>query len=325
MRIPEDLLRRLCAVPDLTVSCHVPLSRYTRFGIGGPADVLVETANAESFAAALRFLRSGPAPLAVIGSGTNLVVADDGFRGTVLRYTGKRIEANNTLVTADAGAELQDLVDFAIKSGLAGLETMTGIPGSVGAAVYGNAGAYGHSISEFVELVRFFDGEAVRELDAPGCRFRYRESIFKSRKEWIVLSVGLALRPADPAELRRIAGEIRQIRDRKYPPTMRCAGSIFKNLLLAELPEPVARQVPEQVIREGKVPSAWFLEQVGAKGMRRGDIQVADYHANLIYNDGNGSAADLRAVINELKYRVWDRFGLEVEEEVQFVGFGGEP
>ena len=104
---------------------------------------------------------------------------------------------------------------------------------------------------------------------------------------------------------------------------MRCAGSIFKNLLLADLPAPVIERVPPKMIREGKIPSAWFLEQAGAKGMRRGDIQVAEYHANLVYNDGAGSAAHLVAVIRELKKRVADSFGFELEEEVQYVGFNG--
>jgi UDP-N-acetylmuramate dehydrogenase len=103
--------------------------------------------------------------------------------------------------------------------------------------------------------------------------------------------------------------------------TMKCAGSIFKNLLLSDLPDAVARQVPERVIREGKVPAAYFLEEVNAKGMTRGDIHVATYHANLVYNAGAGTAADLRAVIAELKSRVERKFGLTLEEEVQYVGF----
>jgi UDP-N-acetylmuramate dehydrogenase len=102
---------------------------------------------------------------------------------------------------------------------------------------------------------------------------------------------------------------------------MKCAGSIFKNFLLAELPGEVAAQVPKTATREGKVPAAYFLEQVGAKGMVRGDIHVASYHANLIYNVGSGVARDLCGLIDELKDRVRERFGIEMEEEVQYVGF----
>jgi UDP-N-acetylmuramate dehydrogenase len=102
---------------------------------------------------------------------------------------------------------------------------------------------------------------------------------------------------------------------------MKCAGSIFKNLLFADLPESVQRQVPANVVREGKVPSAFFLELAGAKGMKNGDIHVADYHANLIYNAGQGTARQVCEIIDELKARVRDRFAFEVEEEVQYVGF----
>ncbi len=104
---------------------------------------------------------------------------------------------------------------------------------------------------------------------------------------------------------------------------MKCAGSIFKNLLFANLPPAAAAQVPPTAVREGKVPAAWFLEQVGAKGMAEGGIRVADYHANLIYNTGTGTARELRSLIQELKTRVLGRFGLLLEEEVQYVGFEG--
>jgi UDP-N-acetylmuramate dehydrogenase len=198
---------------------------------------------------------------------------------------------------------------------------MTGIPGSVGAAIYGNAGAYGHSIAERISTVRFFDGSSIRVFDNAQCEFEYRESVFKRHKEWIIFSAHLDMLTGDAAQLRAEADRILNIRNRKYPPTMKCAGSIFKNFLFAQLPAGVAAQVPPNVVIEGKVPSAWFLEQVGAKGMRAGDIQVADYHANLIYNSGNGTARELAGIIAELKRRVGDRWGIPLEEEVQYVGF----
>ena len=147
--------------------------------------------------------RDSGIPTMVIGGGTNLIVSDAGFRGIVLRYRADALLAANGRVVAQAGAVLQDLVDFAIARGLKGLETLAGIPGSVGAAVYGNAGAYGHSISERVVRVRFFDGACVRVFDNAECEFRYRESIFKRHKEWIIFSTQLLLEPADAAALRQ--------------------------------------------------------------------------------------------------------------------------
>jgi UDP-N-acetylmuramate dehydrogenase len=317
----RHIIDRLATIPNVSASEATPLSLHTRFGIGGPAALYVEAGTEAAFVAALRAAQASGADYTVIGAGTNLIVSDQGYDGIVLRYTGGRIWRDGDVVQAEAGAELQALVDYCIAQGLRGLETMTGIPGSVGAAVYGNAGAYGHSIDERVGCVRFVDGETLRSFTAAECRFRYRESIFKAHKDWIVLSVALSMTPAPAAELRAAAAEIFQIRLAKYPQAMKCAGSIFKNLILAELAESVRRQIPERVIREGKAPSAYFLEQVGAKGMRNGGICVADYHANLIYNAAAGTARELRELIGELKARVRDRFGLELEEEVQYVGF----
>jgi len=317
----EETHSRLAAVPSLQVSTCVPLSRYTRFGIGGPADIYAETSDVEAFIAAMAIARESGLAFVVIGGGTNLIVSDGGFRGVVLRFIADRLMAAGNRVVSDAGAVLQDLVDFLIDRGLKGLETLAGIPGSVGAAVYGNAGAYGHSISERVHKVRFLDGGQVRVFDREECEFQYRESIFKDHKEWIILSTELILEPSDSADLQKTAGDILKVRNEKFPPTMKCAGSIFKNFLLAELPASVAAEVPAPVIREGKVPAAYFLEQVGAKGMVNGDIHIAAYHANLIYNGGKGTARELCEVIGNLKTRVRERFGIEVEEEVQYVGF----
>ena len=306
----------LASISGVECTENVPLSTLTRFGIGGPARVLADASTEDALIAAASIHEK----VALIGGGSNLVADDAGFPGVVLRYTANRIQIDGPIVHVAAGAVLQDLVDATVAAGLEGLHTMTGIPGWVGGAIYGNAGAYGHSIHEFVESVRFFDGLEVREIGNAACEFRYRESIFKRHKDWIVLDATLSLTPGDPTQLRAAADGILKIRNEKYPPTMRCAGSIFKNLLLAELPETVRAQVPERVIREGKVPSAYFLELAGAKGMVLGGVQVADYHANLIYNAGGGTARQVRELIGTLKQRVLDRSGLILEEEVQYLG-----
>jgi UDP-N-acetylmuramate dehydrogenase len=320
MPTTEETQSRLAEIPNLTVSAHTPLASYTRFGIGGPADLFAETRHEQAFIAAAAAARESGADVCVTGGGTNLIVSDRGFRGLVLRFTDDSLAAGGPRVTAGAGAVLQDLVDFANHRGLKGLETLAGIPGWVGAAVYGNAGAYGHSISERVAAVRFFDGVGVRSFDNPECEFRYRESVFKRHKDWVIFQVELSLDPSPAADLEETSASILKVRNEKFPPTMKCAGSIFKNFLLRELPPAVAALVPAAVVREGKIPAAWFLEQVGAKGMQLGGIHVAAYHANLIYNSGQGTARELCELIAELKRRVRAHFGIEVEEEVQYVG-----
>lgn len=311
----------LTQIQELRLERQAPLSRYTRFGLGGPAALLADAGTEQALVCALLRLQASGVRFVVIGGGSNLVVADRGYDGVVVRYTATGLSAAGSTITAEAGADLQALVDFSIDRGLAGIHTMTGIPGWVGGAVYGNAGAYGRSTHQNIQSVRFFDGASVREFSNQECGFRYRHSSFKDNKQWIILSSAWALTEGDPEELRNEANGILSIRNAKYPPSMMCAGSIFKNLLLAELPPSAQAEVDAKVVREGKVPSAYFLEKVDAKGMRNGGIHVADYHANLIYNTGSGTAAQVREIIDDLKQRVRSRFGFDVEEEVQYVGF----
>lgn len=297
---------------------NAPLSKYTRFGIGGPADTLVDAETPEEL---IEELRSAAPPCIVLGGGTNLVASDDGYRGTVLRYRAKSIAHQGTIVRVEAGAELEELVLYCVHNRLAGLESMMRVPGWVSGAVYGNAGAYGQSIHEVLKAVEIFDGDSIRWIDRDDCGFTYRSSRFKQHKEWIILTAQFSLKEGDPDQLKKRAREIQEIRDAKFPPTMQCAGSIFKNCFFAHLPTSVQERIPATLVREGKVPSAFFLEQVGAKGTVNGGIRVADYHANLIYNAGGGKADEVVAVIDDLKARVEAEFGFTLQEEVQFVGF----
>ncbi len=319
MTLALAALERLQTIPDLTVRTGALLRNHTRFRLGGPCRALVSTTSEAAYLAALGVLTGSAATWTTIGGGTNLIVSDAGYPGLVLRYDASAMTVDASGIRVEAGAELNDLVDFANARGLAGMEAMAGIPGWVGAAIYGNAGAYGQSIAERVKWVRFAVGTEVGEFDRDQCEFRYRESIFKKNKAWQILSAGLRLEGGEVAVLQAKSAAIRATRDAKFPPTMQCAGSIFKNLLLRELSPAVAAQVPANVIREGKIPAGWFLEEVGAKGLAVSAMRVADYHANLVYNTGGGTAADLVALLGELKRRVFDRFGLEIEEEVQFL------
>jgi UDP-N-acetylmuramate dehydrogenase len=312
---------RLASIEGLALFENEPLSQHTRFALGGPVPIFADTEREEAFVSAVAALSAGSTPWTVIGAGSNLVVSDRGYDGIVLRYRGAALSRDGDRVTVQAGATLQSLVDFTVQHGLEGLERMTGIPGFVGAAIYGNAGAYGQSASDTLESVRFLDGGQIREFTDVQCEFRYRDSVFKRRKDWLLLSAVFRLIPADVAVLKPASDEILATRNRKFPPDMHCAGSVFKNLLHKELSEGVRAQIPETVVKKGKVPAAWFLEQVGARGLRHGGIHVAEYHANLIYNAGGATATELREVLEDLKARVLARFGLALEEEVQFLGF----
>lgn len=319
-RVAPGFAVRLAEIAGLRLETGVPLRAHTRFAIGGPADFFGWAACPRALGEAFVAARDEGVPFYLLGDGSNVVVADEGFRGLVVRYAADGVDYRDGAVEADAGGSLQALVDLTIEHDLEGMHTLTRIPGSVGGAVYGNAGAYGHQIDEFVERVDFLEGTEFRSFGLDECEFEYRESIFKRRKDWLILAVRLVLPRGEPGALRAEAAKIQQIRDAKFPPTMLCAGSIFKNLHLNTLPARAASLVPDRAVRAGKVASAFFLEQVGAKGMRNGGIEIASYHANLIYNRGGGTASQIRALVAELKARVRDQFGFEVEEEVQYVG-----
>ncbi len=306
---------------EIAVREGVALREITRFGLGGPADYLVDIGSAALVPEAIALMRASGLPLITLGGGSNLIVADAGFRGIAMRFTGGQLRCDRDTTIAETGAVWQTVVDFHSDMGLTGMERMTGIPGWLGGAVYGNAGAYGQTMMDFVESVSVFDGAGVRDVLRADCGFAYRTSGFKSHKDWLLLSARIRLAAGDPLEVRQTAAEILATRNEKFPPTMKCAGSIFKNLQVAELPEKALNRVPPGVMRAGKVPAAWFLEQVGSKGMRRGGIEVAAYHANLIYNTGEGTAAEACGLIDELQALVDREFGLGLEAEVQYIGF----
>jgi len=321
MSLLDEVQARLQGIPTLQVTRNQSLAQLARFGTGGPADIFAAATDRRAFIAAARVAQSCRLPWTLIGGGTNLVISDQGFRGVVLRFDAAWIECQNNRVYVEAGASLQRLVDFGIAHGLGGLQTLTGIPGTVGGAIYGNAGAYGHSIQETVCQVEYFDGEQIRTLPNTECGFQYRESTFKQNKRWMILAAELELTPADSAELARRAADIMEIRNRKYPPEMRCAGSFFKNCFYGQLPPHTQAEVPAELVRDGKVPSAWFLEQVGAKGRQLGGIHIAAHHANTPYNAGGGTSFEVLSLIADLKRLVRERFGFQLEEEVQYVGF----
>jgi len=316
----DDLYRRLASDPCLRLVLNVPLRAYTRFALGGPVDLLLETGTASSLESALSMIEELAIPFFVLGGGTNLIVSDQGYRGVVVRWNASSLKADPAGIFVESGLSLQSLIDTTVDRALSGLESLAGIPGTVGGAIYGNAGAYGHAIGERVAEVVFLDAQGIRKFSGSACRFSYRHSRFKDAENGVILGVRLALAEGNRQRICEEVEDIRRVRREKFPDDMRCAGSIFKNLLLQDVSREVVADIPPAVVREGKVPAAWFLEQVGAKGDTRGGIRVADHHANLIYNRGDATAMDLYLLLQDLKRRVYDRFGLLLEEEVRYLG-----
>lgn len=301
---------------------NYPLGQRTRFGVGGNADFFFRARTEQDLLAHVRFCVEKKFPFVVIGGGTNLLIADSGVRGYVIENAVSTITQIGTRLTVAAGTVLNDFVNTANRQGFAGMESMAGIPGTLGGAIVGNAGAYGQEIRDIVERVRIFDGRSIRTLTNAACRFRYRSSIFKT-KSWVLLDTTLRFHKDSPIALKKRSRVIRILRNKKFPPTLRCPGSYFKNILLRELPTrtrtKLEKTFPDKIMH-GKLPSAVLLDAVGMRGKRHGGIRIAPYHANLFFNAGHGTAADVCALAATACQAVLEAYRVELDEEVRLLG-----
>jgi UDP-N-acetylmuramate dehydrogenase len=278
-----------------------PLKRYTAWKIGGPADALLEPRDAGELVEAVDRAREHGVPVTVLGGGTNVLVRDGGIRGLTIRLakslTG--VEIRGRSVAAEAGVLYPVLANATAGRGLAGLEFATGIPGTVGGAVYMNAGAYGGETKEVLDWADVFrDGEGARMANAD-LDLSYRRSVLQDHPDWVVLRAGYTLEPGDPAELKARIKEFRAQRMNGSPNRPSC-GSTFKR-------------------PEGDFPGR-VIEAAGLKGTRVGNIEVSPVHANYLVNLGGGTAEEALELIELVKEMVRERLGIELEEEVRVVG-----
>lgn len=286
----------------------VPLAPLTTFRIGGLADLFVEARSRAALVEAVRAARVHRVPCFVLAGGSNLLVDDAGIRGLVIHNIAAEVRREATRLTVGSGLPLGGLLEAAAREGLTGLEFAAGIPGSVGGAVYGNAGAYGKSMQDVLVRVSLLTADdRVVEVGPEALGFTYRTSALKTTGD-LVLDATFQLAPGEPERIRRAMHEIVEIREAKHPDAARfgSAGSYFKNL---PPPTPGAR----------RTPAGLLLEQVGAKGMSVGRAMVAREHANFIVNPGGATAADVLELARRLKALVRDRFGVMLEEEVLYV------
>ena len=302
---------------------NVDIRPHTTFGVGGKVRYFVEVSSPRDAPEFIRFAKKNKIPYVVIAGGSNLVFGDGFLNMLVIKIVApinaeNYISVKNNEVVCDAGIRLMDLINFTTSLGLAGLESLSGIPGSVGGALVGNAGAYGQTVSGPLKTVEIFDGKATRMLSKDECGFSYRDSVFK-KKPWLVLSLLFEMKPGDKDELERKSREIIETRNKKYVPGTKCPGSFFKNLLIENIPKTSLKFLPKDRDYYGKVPAWHFLDQVNAKGMTEGGIKIADFHGNLFMNMGGATFQDVYTLAEKLKSLVKEKFGIILEEEVIYI------
>lgn len=294
-----ELARR---VPDAVVKALEPMARHTTFRIGGPADVFVQPQRFDHLCEVIRFGRERGLPVKVIGNGSNLLVGDRGIRGIVIRLAPNFSETRwlEDGVIAGGGARLGKVIKDAAEAELSGLESMVGIPGTIGGALAMNAGTDTGCIGDLVVCATVVEnGGEVREWDQAQLVYRYRHSTICAMKA-IVLSAHLKLRPAPEEEIRAKMERLRQKRAGRQPLTAWSAGSAFRNPL---------------GVAAGKV-----LDRAGAKGMRVGDAQVSSKHANFLINRGRATADQMKELIERTHALALRRYGIDLEPEIEMVG-----
>ena len=278
-----------------------PLKRYTAWKIGGPADALLEPETVDDLISATEKAREHDIPVTILGGGTNVLVRDGGIRGLTIRLAKslRNVEIEGPDVTADAGVLYPVLANTTAGRGLAGLEFATGIPGTVGGAVYMNAGAYGSETTEVLDWADVLKDHKVTRMKNRDLDLSYRHSILHEHPDWIVLRASYTLIPGDPTELKARIKEFRAQRMNGSPNRPSC-GSTFKR-------------------PQGDFPGR-VIEAAGLKGTRVGQIEVSPVHANYLVNLGGGTAVDALALIELVKKTVRERLGVELESEVRMIG-----
>ena len=313
---------------------NYPLKKFTAMRVGGPAKYFTVVKSEKDLIEALSFAKKNRLKWYVLGEGSNMIVSDKGYKGLIIQNRIQKFELTPTLslkkrgssikfITAGAGNNLLEFIERLNRLSLSGLERMAGIPGTVGGAIYGCAGAYGQEIGDNLTRVRYSDGKSVKSLNNKQIKFGYRTSIFKKHKNWIILEAEFRLKKRDSRKLEKTSRETIKLRAVKYKPGLKSPGSFFKNIKLSDLPESkrkeIIKLVPPDKVIYGKIPAGYLLEQIGASGMKFGRIKVARHHGNLICNSDGGKAADVRKLAKRLKTLVKNKFGITIEEEVQYL------
>ena len=283
------------------VQREVPLSRFTTIGTGGPAAFLGEPADDGSLVEMLRWAREEQQEIAVIGLGSNLLPADAGFDGLVLRLAGEltRIEVGEAGAVLGGGASLAAAVRKVGDAGLAGFEFACAIPGTMGGAVRMNAGAYGREIVDVLVTATICSADGRRTVPASDLGLTYRHSTLQYGE--IVAAAEITLAPDDPAQIKERVREYQGRRTAAQPRKARTFGSVFKN-------------------PEGERTSGQLLEACGLKGYRVGGAQISEKHANFIENVDGATSSDVVALMTEARRRAKDQFGVELHHEVQTLG-----
>jgi len=304
---------------------NIDLTPYSTWRIGGRAEFFAIVKNEPELLEVVNWAKAKKLPLHPLGGGSNVLIVKKNIKGLVLKISGEQYAIKENQISCWAGTNLTKLSLVAARAGLSGLEWACGIPGSVGGATRGNAGAYGVDISGNLISAQVYDLDAGKKikLDKPACGFSYRDSIFKSNKNFLIVKVSLKVKPGKPLEIKNIMAENLK-RRLEIQPRRPSAGSVFKNLLYKNIVKQNKRLAEDLAaqgrVRGGKIAAGYLIDQLGLKGKSKGGAKVSEKHANFIINTGKASAKDVVYLINLIKKKVKLKYRINLEEEIQYFG-----
>ena len=301
----------------MDIRAKVALAPLTTFALGGPAAYLAEAQSIEDIKEAYAFAKEKGLPVVVLGGGSNIVVPDEGVEAVVLRITNKGMQREGTTLRLAAGEVLVDAVRFAAGQGLGGLEGLAGIPGTLGGAVRGNAGAFGAEVKDVLVSATVFDvylGET-KTFSTPECEFAYRTSYFKVHPGLIVLEAMVELVPIEPLESDKKIMHTLAERHKRHIQDIKSAGSFFKNPVVSRELQQLFQIEKGAESKEGRVPAGWLMDKAGLRGLSVGDAVASEYHTNYFLNAGNATAKEVKELAAMAKEKVFKEFGVVLEEE----------
>ena len=302
---------------SINIKENVPLAPATTFEIGGTARYLVDVRSESEIKEALEWAREKKVASSILSGGSNVLVPDGGMEALVVRLVGNLWSVSGAEVNAWAGSNLLLLIRAMAAQHLGGWEKLAGIPGTIGGAVRGNAGAFGPEIKDFVISVRALNSKdgTVRECANAECDFSYRHSFFKDHPEWIITRVLLRLKSVSPEESARLIEETISEREERHLQNVRAAGSFFMNPVVPREIQALFEKEKGMKSREGRVPAGWLIEKAGMKGAKVGGAEASLQHPNYLVNTGAATAADVLELAQKVRDAVRAKFGIELKEE----------
>ena len=300
-RVLSDLKK---VIPEENIKINEPMSKHTSFKTGGPAEIYITGKTIKQIQDVLKFSKQNNIKLYIIGNGSNLLISDEGIKGIVLKIAVDNIETLESdfgvLVKAGAGVKIMALAQILKKDGITGFEELAGIPGTMGGANYMNAGAYGKELKDIIVSTKAINKETgeIETLKNEEQELKYRSSIFKNRK-YIIIETMLNLQKGIPEKIERKMNDFLNQRKEKQPIEYPSAGSTFK--------------------RGEKFITAKLIDECGLKGYQIGGAQISEKHAGFIINKNNATSKDILDLIQYTKKKVFEKFGVQIEEEVEII------